>query len=310
MRQRTKHLIYAGLTGAVVAGLIFTSYVTIQSIHMKRTAQAMERSYKAELSKLEAEVQQQTAVTGWVPMSVIPAGHVIGWEKLEKVHLPSESVPADYVKTREEIMGKTAKISISPHTLLTESLLYQEEPTPDDLRLREMGFVQLPAVLRQGDVVDVRIQFPTGQDYILLSKKKLERLESGVVTVTLDETEILSLSSAIVDAYLHQASIYALTYVEPFLQHKSTPTYPPSDSVIQLMKKDPNIVQRAEQALNTASRTHLEQDLSSLSPGSSAEFSSYEDQFPQVTGTYTQEGGSDDSFVLGQVGHEEKEEEK
>lgn len=32
------------------------------------------------------------------------------------------------------------------------------------------------------------------------------------------EEEILSLSSAIVDAYLHKASIYALTYVEPQFQ--------------------------------------------------------------------------------------------
>ncbi|GJM69319.1 hypothetical protein HMSSN036_15350 [Paenibacillus macerans] len=74
--------------------------------------------------------------------------------------------------------------------------------------------------------MDIRIQFPTGQDYILLSKKKIEALAPGTVTVTLGEAEILSLSSAIVDAYLHKASIYALTYVEPYLQGKSTPTYP------------------------------------------------------------------------------------
>lgn len=310
IRQRTKHLIFAGVTGAVVAGLIFTSYVIVQSIHMKHMTQDIKERYSAELSKLESEVKQKTAVTGWVPISEIAAGHVIGWDKLKKVQLPVESVPADYVTTREEVIGKTAKISIPPQTLLTKSLLYEEDATPDDLRLREMGFLQLPTVLSQGDVVDVRIQFPTGQDYILLSKKKLERLDSGVVTVRLGETEILSLSSAIVDAYLHQASIYALTYVEPYLQNKSTPTYPPSDAVIQLMNKDPNIVKRAEHALNTASRSLLERDLSSLPPGSAAEFSSYEDQFPQEIGTYTRDGESDDSFVLGQVEQELREEEK
>ena len=59
------------------------------------------------------------------------------------------------------------------------------------------------------------VQFPSGQDYIILSKKKIDRLQYPAFWTTLSEQEILLLSSALVDAYLHNATLYALTYVEP-----------------------------------------------------------------------------------------------
>ncbi|MNI46530.1 hypothetical protein D3C73_1009980 [compost metagenome] len=106
----------------------------------------------------------------------------------------------------------------------------------------------------------------------MLSKKKIQRLSSGIVTITLNEGEILALSSAIVDAYLHKASIYALLYVEPYLQNKAIATYPVNQAVLDLIKRDPNIVNKAEQALQISSRSSLESDLSVLSPEKAANY--------------------------------------
>ncbi|WMT42914.1 hypothetical protein RE628_11870 [Paenibacillus sp. D2_2] len=157
-----------------------------------------------------------------------------------------------------------------------------------------MGFIQLPGELKQKDVVDIRIQFPTGQDYILLSKKRVESLSPGVVTSTLNEEEILLLSSGIVDAYLHKASIYALKYVEPYLQREAIMTYPPSDAVLQVIRKDPNIVDMAEHALTATIRAGLEGDLASVTSQRAAEFMS---QKSTSTSVRTSQEGSD-SFVL------------
>ncbi|MEC0140503.1 SAF domain-containing protein [Paenibacillus macerans] len=273
LRRKTKQLICAGLAGAAAMGLIFAGYAAHQGKQNQSARLALKQKYETEIERLRKEANRAT-VRGWVPVSEIRAGHPIKADDMKEVELPADSIPADALKSREDIAGKIAKITLRPFTLLTETLLYKEAPTTDDLRWREMSFVLLPAALKEGDVVDIRIQFPTGQDYILLSKKKIEALATGTVTVTLGEAEILSLSSAIVDAYLHKASIYALTYVEPYLQGKSTPTYPANGAVMQLIKKDPNIVREAENALNAAARERLESDLYSMSPRQAAEFAS------------------------------------
>jgi hypothetical protein len=94
----------------------------------------------------------------------------------------------------------------------------------------------------------------------------------GTITVHLNELEILSLSSAIVDAYMNKASIYAITYVEPQLQSKAIPTYPTNKAVLELIKNDPNIVGRAEEKLNKAARETLEQTLLMVTPMHRSEF--------------------------------------
>ncbi|GIP59382.1 SAF domain-containing protein [Paenibacillus woosongensis] len=271
LRQRTKQLMIAGLAGAGIVGLLFAGYAIYQArqVHHMRTSLVQE--YESKIQELKEE-KERRSVSGWVLARDISAGHPIRSEDLRRVELPADSVPANFMKSKEEIAGKSVKIALTSQTLLTPGLLYADEPTPHDLRWREMGFVQLPAALQKHDVVDVRIQFPTGQDYILLSKKKIEQLNGGLVTVTLNEMEILSLSSAVVDAYLHKASIYALAYVEPQLQAKAIPTYPANKAVLELIKKDPNIVSRAEHALSHSTRQILEADLSVLSPQNAVEF--------------------------------------
>ncbi|MBA9084069.1 hypothetical protein FHR92_000523 [Fontibacillus solani] len=265
MRQRTKLMIYSGLIGAGVIGVLFAGYAVYSVNHLNKTRSALIQQYETEIIQLKDE-RISTTVAGWTTKTKITAGHKIREGDLTSVEMPKDSVPQDWITSKKDIAGKVAKVSLGANTLLTQTLLFEEEAATDDLRYRDMGFVDLPGTLAINDVVDIRIQFPTGQDYILLSKKKIQRLSSGVMTITINEGEILSLSSAIVDAYLHKASIYALLYVEPYLQSKAIPTYPVNQAVLDLIKRDPNIVNMAEQALQLSSRPDLESGLSVLSP--------------------------------------------
>lgn len=264
-------MIYAGVAGAGLAGVVLAGFMLHQGKQMNEEKSELQYRLETEIKQLKAEAEENK-IQGFVLSRELLAGHAITMDDLTAVELPKNSVPSDLLKTKEEVAGKIIKLSVRPNTLLTGSLLYEEEAASDDLRFREMGFIQLPAALREQDVVDVRVQFPTGQDYILLSKKKVRSLHDGTVTMTLNEEEILALSSAIVDAYMHKASIYAILYVEPSLQAKAVPTYPVNEAVLMLIKKDPNIVGRAEQALNLSSRIKLEDDLAGLSSAAAAEF--------------------------------------
>ncbi|MEF2967269.1 SAF domain-containing protein [Paenibacillus sp. M1] len=294
LRRRTKQLLYAGLLGALIAALAVGGYTFVHNKEMNAAGLEVRQRLEEEIRGLKEAKDRQT-VQGWAPAREIKAGHVIGSGDVIPVELPEGSVPADLVKSRDSIAGKIAKLTLAPNTLLTDTLLYEEEPASDDLRYREMGFIQLPAALREQDFIDIRIQFPTGQDYILLSKKKVGKLSSsGTVTTTLNEAEILSLSSAIVDAYMHKASIYALLYVEPGLQVEAVPTYPVNEAVLQLIKKDPNIVERAEHALTQSARAGLEADLAGMSSQAAAEFAGLQAEAAASPGN----GGDDGQFVM------------
>ncbi|MNE94882.1 hypothetical protein D3C80_1928990 [compost metagenome] len=96
------------------------------------------------------------------------------------------------------------------------------------------------------------------------------------------------------DAYLHKATIYALLYVDPYLQSKAIATYPVNQAVLDLIKRDPNIVNKAEQALQISSRSSLESGLSVLSPDKAASYAAR-----QTNEVYkTEPAVTDDSFVI------------
>lgn len=265
LRRKTRQLLAAAGAGFLISALIAGSLWLANVRQMKEEQQAIELKWSEELTALKESMKQST-VKVWVPSKPLNSGQMITIEDLTQQELPKGAIPEHLLSSSEDIVGRVAKLSLQANMPLTENLLWENEPLSHDLRYREMGFVELPEAVSEGSMVDVRIQFPTGQDYILLSKKRINELRSqeGVVTMTLNEQELLSLSSAIVDAYLHEASIYALLYVEPGIQAESIPTYPANNAVLQLMKKDPNIVRKAELELAASARTRLEGELTAM----------------------------------------------
>ncbi|EFU41571.1 SAF domain protein [Paenibacillus vortex V453] len=266
IRRRSRKLIFAGLAGAAVTGALCAGTM-IYYLHGYKEQQGEERmKYELRITELEeTQLQQLNSMqVAWVPVRDIPPGHFIEAKDIKEVRLPYEGASNNLLSVKEEIAGKGVKIELLQGTPITRTMLFEEEPTPSDLRHREMKSVYLPSDLRQGDVVDVRVQFPTGQDYIILSKKKIDRFQNPAFWTTLSEQEILLLSSALVDAYLHGATLYALTYVEPELQDKAIPNYPPNEEVSSLIASNPNIVKIAEKHLEISLRSTLEEDLSKL----------------------------------------------
>ncbi|OAZ40461.1 SAF domain-containing protein [Paenibacillus polymyxa] len=261
LRKSSKQKLSAGCIGAGIVGMIFVSYLILNIHQMSEIRKQAE--VEAEQKWKLYEQEQRTAKTGWAVVRDISPGEQITSNDLKGIKVPASQAPSNLLANKNEVSGTTAKIELKKGSVLTSAMITANEPTPKDLRNRELKVVVLPSSLKSGDEVDIRIQFPTGQDYILLSKKKISRLEGPIVWVTMNEQEILSLSSAIVDAYLHKASIYALTYVDPQFQPKAIPTYPPNAQVLALMNSDPNLVRVAEQKLSKQLRDSLENAIGS-----------------------------------------------
>ena len=177
-------------------------------------------------------------------------------EKITTKKVDGQFAPANSLT--KEITEKTiAKINLNKGTIITDDMVQEsEEETTNDLRKQEYNMIIMPSQISNGDYVDIRLMLSSGVDFIVASKKQVTIPEidgvpsANTMIVNMDETEILVMSNAIVEAYIDQGSIlYATTYVEPGMQTSVTPTYVPSGTVQNAINANPNITQEAKNTL-------------------------------------------------------------
>lgn len=151
-----------------------------------------------------------------------------------------------------------AKVSMNANTVITPNLVVQsDEVVTDDVRQQEYNMIALPVDLMTNDYVDIRLMTPAGQDFIVISKSKVDvpvnadgTYVSDTIRLNLREDEILAMSSAIVEAYgLEGSKLYATKYVEAGMQEPSLPTYTPNTAVTAQIQSNPNIVEIAKEEL-------------------------------------------------------------
>ena len=158
-----------------------------------------------------------------------------------------------------------AKLDMKKNTVITPILVEQTDNIiTDDVRIQEYNVVILPIDLADGDYVDIRMMTPSGQDFVVISKKlvKIPQNADGSyvedsIRLSLREDEILIMSSAIVEtAGIDGAKLYATKYKEAGMQNAAVPTYRPNDAVTTLIGIDsngnvsnPNIVSQALEEL-------------------------------------------------------------
>ena len=162
-----------------------------------------------------------------------------------------------------------AKLDLMKNTVVTADLVVQsDEVITDDVRREEYNMITLPVDLMTDDYVDIRVMFPNGQNFIVVSKALVEVPQnpdetyiSDTIWLNLREDEILMMSSAIVEAYgVQGAKIYATKYAEPGMQAAATPNYVPNQDVLAEIQRDPNIV---ETAMNEI-KSRITQDAANL----------------------------------------------
>lgn len=174
-----------------------------------------------------------------------------------------------------------AKVDMNANTIITGSLIARaDEKISDDLRIMEYNVLTLPIDLITGDYVDIRLQLPNGQDYIVTSKKQVKvpvvngMYLSDTIQMNLTEKEILYMSCAIVENFQMQGSkLYAVKYKEAGMQEKAALTYTPSEAVKNEINDNPNILDKAINGLENR-RADIERQINQNSYGDSDGISS------------------------------------
>lgn len=173
-------------------------------------------------------------------VTVVPSDAIVAKYKMEDGSLQSVAFPNGY----------KSKISLKSGTVLGTSMLYTDNLTDDTLRLVEFNMITLPSTIMVGEYIDVRLLLPSGEDYIVLTKKCIVSIKGETIGLYLTEEEILTMSGAIVDAYTTNTSnIYAIKYVEPGMQSEAKQTYVVKQKILEMMTRNPNIVAEASSAL-------------------------------------------------------------
>ena len=207
-----------------------------------------------QIAKLKEAEQEENAalVKAYVLRSDVKSGTQITENNIILQEVNRDSAPTSDLATISDISdGAISKLDLKRGTVLSKSMISKnEEKVTNDLRMQEYNMVVLPTYLDIEEFIDIRLLLPTGQDYIVLSKKRIENVEDNTIWLQMSEAETLTMSNAIVEAYMVSGSmLYATKYIEPGMQEESSSTYTVSREVLGLINSNTNIEETARQAL-------------------------------------------------------------
>lgn len=229
--------------------------------------------FHQQVKKLETELAsiKKLQSTAYVAAADLESGAIITTDditsqQVQTTVLPTEMIQlTDFDLTDDEgnLIEKTdkdgnpvqkevmVKVNIPAGTIITKDMLAMgEKIVTKDVRMVEYSMINLPSEALEGDYVDIRLQFPEGQDYVVLGKKKIEKCTDTTIWIKQSEDDLLTLNNAIIDSYLAEGSkLYATKYTEPGIQDAAQQTYPVSREVLEVIDRNPNILEEAKKAL-------------------------------------------------------------
>lgn len=261
IRQRKRHLIGAGLMGAALAGIpLFIGLLIF--FYKSAAAQEQIREYQ-EREKGIRTYQVQILNTDKL------RGEIIEKKDIQTIEVMGKS-DSQMIASAGYTAGMTVRFPIPAGTVLSDSLVTKDVLPEKDLRAVEFTYIELPAELGQNDIIDVRIAFPNGEDYVVVSNKQvmaLKREDTGtgsipeMMELQVGESELLRLSSAKTDMeQIRGTRVYAVRYIEEG-QEKGEDTYPVNPYIYELGQWNPNLIRRLSTEANIHYRNVLEENL-------------------------------------------------
>lgn len=237
MRQKRKkkvllYILVFSLVAVVISGVLLCA-VSFMIGEIKA-------EYEERLEDNNRLIQQNTRLI-YVAVRDIRTGEEIREDMLELRR--SVCSQAEELLFSQEDIGKLAVADIAAGTFLNKTLASGFRTVKG---VREMCYrsITLAGNVHDYDVVDVRIRYPGGEDYVVLSGKRIRLGEEGggQCFLWVTEEELLLMSAAMVDTEKKDGTyLYTSKYIEPSVQKKSMVTYQPNREVTEIIQESPNI---------------------------------------------------------------------
>lgn len=256
MKKSTKQYILVSVVLLIVVLGVGASVVVMLNKRIRST-------YGIRLEEKELYVAQNTR-TVYRTLREISAGEEIKEDAVEAVSV-LDAEDSELFFDSLDLSGKKVALVDIPQGVHLQKFMVNQQGDVGDLREVQYGAIAVTDNVSVQDVVDVRISYPNGEDYVVLAQKEMKSggIESGTgCFLWLTEEEIMLMSAAMVDAYLYSGStLYTTKYIAPTIQDASIVTYVPSMHIIDLIYSDPNIVNVASTYLSIKVRKELENRL-------------------------------------------------
>ncbi len=213
MNQIKKRLINGILIGLGI-GLVFVLVTILISNNIVKGYK--EGTSKSFLEKYTADVVTFTRD--------VVQGETITADMLTTTTIHKNTVPNNAYLSTGAVVGQVAKYNIVRNSVAVSSMV-GDKIVSQDMRIQEINAVLLPTDLVVNDFIDIRIMYPNGADYIVLTQKQVSKISGTSIWMDMSEEDTLMLNSAIVDSYLTEGTkLYAVKYTDPTTQIKLNTT--------------------------------------------------------------------------------------
>lgn len=207
MNQIKKRLLYGILIGLSVGviGIVITIIITNSTI--KSYEEGTNKDFLENFTGLVATFNRDVLQGETITSDMIT---------MARVHITT--IPVGAATSEASLIGKIAKYNI-PKSITVVNSMVADSILTQDVRTQQITAVLLPAKLTVGEYVDIRLQVPSGVEYIVLAQKQVLDISGTTIWMNLSEDELLLLNSAIVDSYMTEGSkLYAVEYADPDTQ--------------------------------------------------------------------------------------------
>lgn len=272
-----------------IAGIGGTGYFFYQYSKTKGEKEVLVQQNAQLQSNIDAIGPVTTAYT---VAAEVKCGNVIQDSDFVEVTMPVSSITDNTILDKTSIVGMLYKIDITPGTTITSDMVMSNE-FDETIYQQDMAFDYLPLGLKVGDYVDIRMTFPYGETFIVLTHKRIEQLvqETSVVKMYLTPAQQAIWTSALRDSALYKEnglSLYLTKYVEPGVQDSTVAYYPVRQEMEGVVTLNPNIKNKKE-CINDALRKQIdlmlnivtEDDKSALTAGVQTEASAIKNSVTQ-----------------------------
>ncbi len=209
-----KRLITTGAIAFIIPTVVFVGIFIAYS-----------KNKNEEIANLETQV---ATVPRWIAKTDMPIGHIVTSADIEFAEVKEISAPVNSFENINGLLGEKLKVPVYTGTIMNAAMFYEIDDIIDDLteigvRSKEFNMISLPSDLNVGDYIDVRILFPTGEDFIVVKGKEVKKVgstyDSSAIFLDLTEEEINRMSSAVVESYMSEAiNLYAVKYSDWYEQ--------------------------------------------------------------------------------------------
>lgn len=296
--MKKKLIIVGVILGFVLSG-VATFFIT-NYFHNKETEQLT-----SQIATLNANLDAiGPIVTCYTVQSATFPGQEITEDLIVEQSIPS-SFKNDSFATIEDLVGLYSKVAITPGTPITKDMVMSEEVI-DSLREVDISGNRWPIGLKEGDYVDLRITYPRGEDFIVLSHKRVMSITEQTLKVHMTEEEQQLYQAALVDYYLSRSyggDLYLTKYVEPGIQEDAAVYYSVPSNIEAVCRKDPNIIDLAQ--------VTVENTLRDMINAARAEFPDGDNSGSEIKGGRDELNGKVNSdFSIYEVEEEKREQEE